>query len=271
MTNVLEKIVAQKLTEIEAAKRAHPREQLVEHLAAAPPVRDFAGALTGKARVTGAKMHVIAEVKKASPSAGLIRKDFDPVAIALEYERHGASCVSVLTDEHFFQGSLDDLVAVRRAVTLPLLRKDFLLDRYQVLEARVAGADCVLLIAECLDECRLRDLYFYASELGMEALIEIYDPENLDRVLDLGPSLIGINNRNLRTFVTDLDHSIRLRERIPAGCTLVSESGIHQRADVVRLENAGISAMLVGETLMRSADIGRKLQELLGTERKHVS
>ena len=265
MTDVLNRIVEQKLIEIEAAKRARPWEQLQERLTAAPSVRDFRAALThapGPAH-SARRMHVIAEVKKASPSAGLICPDFDPIRIAREYERHGAACVSVLTDEHFFQGHLDHLISVRRAIALPVLRKDFLLDRYQVLEARVAGADCVLLIAECLDDCRMRDLYFYASELGMDALIEIYDPDNLERVLDLEPALIGVNNRNLRTFVTDVDHSIRLRDRIPANCLLVSESGIHQRADVERLEAAGIQAMLVGETLMRAPDIGRKLSELL--------
>jgi indole-3-glycerol phosphate synthase len=169
----------------------------------------------------------------------------------------------VLTDEHFFQGHLDYLTAVRAAVKLPVLRKDFLLDPYQVLEARVAGADCVLLIAECLDDCRMRDLYFYAAELGMESLIEIYDPDNLERVLKLEPSLLGINNRNLKTMVTDLEHTLSLRDRIPAHCVLVSESGIRSRHEVERLERAGVQAILVGETLMRSADIGGKVDELL--------
>jgi indole-3-glycerol phosphate synthase len=232
---------------------------LSRQLGAAPPVRDFAGGLR-----LGSGVHVIAEVKKASPSVGLIRADFNPVAIARTYAANGAACISVLTDRTFFQGSLDDLVAVRNAVAIPVLRKDFFLDRYQVLEARVAGADCILLIAECLDDCRLRDLYFYASELGMESLIEIYEAENLDRVLKLGPALVGINNRNLRTFVTDLGHSIALAPRVPSDCVLVSESGIHTRADVVRLEQAGIHAILVGETLMRADDIGEKLRDLLG-------
>jgi indole-3-glycerol phosphate synthase len=259
IVNVLEEIVAEKRNEIDSARRARPVESLRERLAAAPPVRDFAAALR-----SGAGMRVIAEVKKASPSAGLIRADFDPIAVARTYAEHGAACISVLTDGPFFQGSLDDLIAVRSAVSIPLLRKDFMLDRYQVLEARVSGADCILLIAECLDDCTLRELYFYASELGMESLIEIYDPENLDRVAKLEPALVGINNRNLRTFVTDLGHSLALRSRVPADCVVVSESGIHTRADVERLEQAGIRAMLVGETLMRSPDIGAKLRELLG-------
>ncbi|HTI50178.1 MAG TPA: indole-3-glycerol phosphate synthase TrpC, partial [Planctomycetaceae bacterium] len=252
MADVLQKIVAHKRGEIAAAKMARPAEALAERLPLAPPVRDFAAALR-----QGQGVRIIAEVKKASPSAGVIRADFDPVAIARTYERHGAACLSVLTDEHFFHGHLDYLTAIRHEVSLPILRKDFLLDRYQVLEARAAGADCILLIAECLDDCALRDLYFYASELGMESLIEIYDPENLDRVLKLEPALVGINNRNLRTFVTDLNHSIRLKELVPASCTVVSESGIHRRADVERLAQAGIRAILVGETLMRAPDIGR--------------
>jgi indole-3-glycerol phosphate synthase len=258
--DVLEKIIAEKHQEIAAAKRARPVEMLSAQLVAAPPIRDFAAALR-----SGSEMHVIAEVKKASPSAGLIRAAFDPVAIASTYAANGAACISVLTDRPFFQGSLDDLVAVRNAVAVPVLRKDFFLDRYQVLEARVAGAYCILLIAECLDDCRLRDLYFYAGELGMESLIEIYEAENLDRVLKLGPALVGINNRNLRTFVTDLGHSIALAPRVPADCILVSESGIHTPGDVARLEQAGIRAILVGETLMRATDIGAKLRELLGS------
>jgi indole-3-glycerol phosphate synthase len=210
VSNVLENIVAHKRQEIEAAKRARPSESLRERLASAPAVRDFAGALR-----QGPGVRVIAEVKKASPSAGLIRADFDPVRIARTYAAHGAACLSVLTDEKFFQGSLADLSAVRDSVSIPVLRKDFMLDRYQVLEARVAGADCILLIAECLDDCGLRDLYFYASELGMDSLIEIYEPDNLDRVLKLEPAVVGINNRDLKSFVTDLAHSIRLAERVP--------------------------------------------------------
>lgn len=258
MSDVLEKIVAEKRKEVDAAKCARPFAALRERLSSAPPVRDFVAALR-----TGGGMRVIAEVKKASPSAGLIRADFDPVAIARTYEANGAACLSVLTDGPFFQGSLLDLTAVRNAVSIPVLRKDFLIDRYQVLEARLAGADCVLLIAECLDDCTLRELYFYASELGMESLIEIYEPENLDRVLKLEPSLLGINNRNLRTLVVDLGHSIALAPRVPADCLLVSESGIHSRSDVQRLHAAGIRALLVGETLMRAPDIGAKLRELL--------
>ncbi len=258
MSDILQEIVAHKRTEVDRAKRLCPAPTLEARLADAPPVRGFVASLEAHAPIA-----LIAEVKRASPSAGVIRDEFDPVKTATAYERHGAACISVLTDEKYFQGSLDDLVAVRRAVGLPVLRKDFLIDRYQVLEARAAGADCVLLIAECLDDCRLRDLYFYASELGMDALIELYEVENLDRVLKLEPPLIGINNRNLRTFVTDLEHTIGLAPRIVPQSLLVSESGIRTRNDVLQLKEAGVRAILVGETLMRSDDVGGKIGELL--------
>jgi indole-3-glycerol phosphate synthase len=258
MSDILREIVAHKRTEVDRAKRLCPAPTLEARLADAPPVRGFVASLEAHAPIA-----LIAEVKRASPSAGVIRGEVDPVKTATAYERHGAACISVLTDERYFQGSLDDLVAVRRAVGLPVLRKDFLIDRYQVLEARAAGADCVLLIAECLDDCRLRDLYFYASELGMDALIELYEVENLDRVLKLEPPLIGINNRNLRTFVTDLEHTIGLAPRIAPQSLLVSESGIRTRSDVLQLKEAGVRAILVGETLMRSDDVGEKIGELL--------
>lgn len=259
MSDILDEIVAHKREEIAAARHARPAAELENALDTAPPVRDFAAALRAKH-----PLGLIAEVKRASPSAGLIREDFDPAHIARIYEQHGAGCISVLTDEHFFQGSLQYLRDIRAAVSVPLLRKDFILDRYQVLEARAAGADCVLLIAECLDQPTLADLHDGIVELGMQALIEIYDPENLDRVLSVRPALLGINNRNLKTFVTDLDHSIRLRPRVPEDVLLVSESGIHSRNDVMRLQDAGIHAILVGETLMRANDIGARVGELLG-------
>ena len=211
-------------------------------------------------------MRLIAEVKKASPSAGVIRADFEPVSIARTYQAHGASCLSVLTDVPYFQGHLSYLGAIRAAVVIPLLRKDFLIDEYQVVEARVAGADCVLLIAEILDDPTLRALLERARSLGMDALVELHDAENLDRVLAAGADLVGINNRDLRTFRTDLEHSVRLRERVPPGVTLVAESGIHTRADVERLEAAGIDAILVGESLMRADDIGRAVENLLGLD-----
>ncbi len=256
--NVLAKILEHKRGEIAAAKVVRPAEQLQAELASAAPVRDFVAALRAAPDIG-----LIAEVKKASPSAGIIRADFDPVEIAKIYQSSGASCLSVLTDEHFFQGRLEYLKGIRKVASVPLLRKDFLIDRYQVLEARAAGADCVLLIAECLDDCTLRDLYFFASELGMDALIEIYDPENLDRVLKLDPPLVGVNNRDLRTFVVELDHTLQIVPKVPQSTLLVSESGIKTRADIERLKEAGVGAILVGESLMRSADIGAAVRELV--------
>jgi indole-3-glycerol phosphate synthase len=257
--NVLSRIIDRKKIEIAEARHVRPIEALQDQLSAAPPVRDFVAALRANPDIG-----LIAEVKKGSPSAGILRSDFDPVAIARTYEQHAASCLSVLTDETFFHGHLDHLKAVRNAVNIPVLRKDFLIDRYQILEARVSGADCVLLIAECLDDCQLRDLYFYASELGMESLIEIYDFENVDRVLRMEPALMGINNRDLRTFVTDLNRTCELGPRIPSTTLLVSESGIKNRADVDFVKAGGARAVLIGETFMRSPDIGTAVDQLLG-------
>ena len=257
--NILTQIVDHKRAEVAEAKRRCPPEILQEQLTSAPPVRDFVAALQADRDVG-----LIAEVKRGSPSAGVIRPDFDPVQIALTYERHGASCLSVLTDERFFLGHLDYLRSIRKAVNIPVLRKDFMIDRYQVLEARVAGADCILLIAECLDDCHLRDLYFYASELGMESLIELYDAENLDRVLRLEPALLGINNRDLRTFETDLERTAQLARHVPSTTLLVSESGIKTREDIDRVKAGGARAILVGESLMRSPDIGSAIDTLMG-------
>jgi indole-3-glycerol phosphate synthase len=256
---VLDKIVATKRREIADARERVSLADLESRLAEAPPVRDFFGALAA-----GGAIKLIAEVKKASPSAGVIRSDFDPATIARTYERHGASCISVLTDETYFQGHLDYLRQVRSSVGLPVLRKDFILDSYQLLEARAAGADAVLLIAECLDDCQVRKLHNEALELGMAPLVELYDPENLDRVLEAGATLVGVNNRDLRTFEVDLDHTLRLRDRVPDHCVMVSESGIKTHADVSRLQAAGIDAILVGESLMRESDIGAAVDRLLG-------
>ncbi len=257
MKDVLAEIVDHKRKEIALAQEARPFADLITQLSEAPPIRDFASQLR-----RSYPLGVIAEVKKASPSAGIIREDFHPVEIAKTYAAHGAACISVLTDERFFQGHLNFLYAIRKAVDLPLLRKDFILDRYQIAEARLAGADCVLLIAECLNEDELRDLYHYTHELGMQALIELYEESNLERVLDLEPELVGVNNRNLRSFETDLWHSIRLRRRVPEGSLFVSESGIRNSEDTQLLMNNGIHAILVGESLMRSPEIGAALLEL---------
>jgi indole-3-glycerol phosphate synthase len=256
---ILDRIVATKRREIAERKSQQPIERLKQAVAAAPPPRDFFAALSGSGPI-----RLIAEVKKASPSKGLIRTDFDPVEIALTYQQHGAACLSVLTDDPFFQGSLEHLRAVRARVGLPVLRKDFILDPYQLLEARAAGADAVLLIAECLDDCGLRSLHNRALELDLTPLVELYEPANLPRVLEAGATLIGVNNRDLRTFEVNLEHTLKLREQIPDHCLLVAESGIRTREDVLRLQDAGVNAMLVGETLMASTDIGAAVDRLLG-------
>ena len=256
---ILDKIMATKRRALAECRERAPLAGLERRLADAPPVRDFFAAIAAEGLI-----RLIAEVKKASPSAGVIRADFDPVAIARIYEQHGAACVSVLTDEPYFQGRLEYLSAVRAAVALPVLRKDFILDSYQLVEARVAGADAVLLIAECLDDCQLRKLHNETIELGMTPLVELYEPKNLPRVIATGAALIGVNNRNLHTFEVSLDHTLRLRDAIPDECALVSESGIKTRADVERLEAADVNAILVGESLMREADIGVAVDRLLG-------
>lgn len=261
MGNILEEIVARKRREIGAARDRVPEEELEQHLPSALPLRDFRAALE---RPNG--VQVIAEIKKASPSAGILRADFDPVAIARAYESHGAAAISVLTDAPYFQGQLSHLEAVRDAVQVPLLRKDFILERYQLLEARLAGADAVLLIAEILPGEGLARLLHEAEALGLQALVELYDADQLPRVLDSGARLIGINNRDLRTFQTRIEHTIMLAAGLSVDCCLVSESGIRMRQDVVRLGEAGVRAVLVGETLMRAPAVGPKLLELLGRE-----
>jgi indole-3-glycerol phosphate synthase len=258
---ILDRIVAAKREEVARAKAAIPLVELRAQLAAAPPLREFFSPLAA-----GGPIKLIAEVKKASPSKGIIRADFDPVAIARTYEVHGATCLSVLTDATYFQGSLDYLRQIRQAVRIPVLRKDFILDSYQLVEARVAGADAVLLIAECLDDCNLRKLHNEAVELGLTPLVEFYEPANLERVMAAGAQLIGVNNRDLRTFEVDLGHTIRMREKVPLDVVLVGESGIYTREDALRLQAAGIDAMLVGESLMREPDLGQAVDRLLGKE-----
>ncbi len=255
--SILDEIVDKKRLEIQQRQQTVSESELERQLENAPPIRDFGGVLNVPGQV-----QVIAEVKKASPSAGIIRKDFDPVQIAQIYADNGAAAISVLTDAPFFQGELSYLRQIRQAVTPPLLRKDFLLERYQLLEARVAGADAVLLIAEILPGNQLAELLRETWALGMEALVELYDAENLPRVVEAGAQIIGINNRNLRTFVTKLEHTLELADQIPPDRCLVSESGIRTQEDIERLQQAGVKAVLIGETLMRSEDIGAKLWEL---------
>ena len=262
MNTVLDRIVAHKRIEIARDQARCSVAQLQGLLADAPPVRPFFDALAAPGPIK-----LIAEVKKASPSKGIIRADFHPVEIAQTYEARGATCLSVLTDEAFFQGHLDYLRDIRRNVGLPVLRKDFILDSYQLLQARAAGADAVLLIAECLDDCHLRKLHNEALALGMAPLVEFYDVANLPRVLEAGAQLIGVNNRDLRSFHTDLNHTIRMRDQIPASCVVVGESGIQGPEDVKRLAEAGVDAILVGEHLMASADIGAAVTQLLSSTR----
>lgn len=259
MIEILSKIVKAKKEEVEEAIRARPLRDLMKKADSAPPTKDFVSPLKGNGGI-----RLIAEVKKASPSKGVIRKDFDPVAIAKGYEAAGASCISVLTDERFFQGSLDYLSAIRESVALPLLRKDFIVHPYQVFEARVAGADAVLLIAECLNRQELRGLYQLVNDLNMTALVELHEPSNLDNVLNTGTELIGVNNRNLENFEVDLSHTVRVRAKIPTDKTVVGESGIHTREDAIYLQDNNIQAMLVGESLMRQPDVKTAASILLG-------
>ncbi|MDP7015714.1 MAG: indole-3-glycerol phosphate synthase TrpC [Pirellulaceae bacterium] len=259
MATILDKIVVRKREEIAARQAALDATELRARVADAPPVRDFLAALSRPGPI-----RLIAEIKKASPSQGVLREDFDPVEIAKIYEAHGAACLSVLTDEPFFQGKLDYLTAARSHVQIPVLRKDFILDTYQLLEARAAGADAVLLIAECLDDGSLRELHDEARRLGMTPLVELYEPDNLERVVAAGATLIGVNNRDLRTFAVDLQHTVRMRGKVPPDCVFVGESGIENRADVEMLEIAGVDAILVGGGLMSQPDIGAAVDRLMG-------
>lgn len=258
MSTVLNDIVQHKREEVAAAKLRTAFRDVEARAADAPPPRCFRTALE-----SGLRPGLIAEVKKASPSAGIIREDFDPVTIAQAYESAGANCLSVLTDEKYFQGHLEFLREIRREVQIPVMRKEFIIDRYQIAEARAAGADCVLLIAECLTDEELNELHQYAHELGMHTLIELYEPGNLARVLSTGGTLIGINNRDLRTFVTSLEHTFELMADIPDNVLLVSESGIRTHEDILRLREAGVGGVLVGESLMRQPDIVAAVSSLM--------
>ena len=260
MTDILNRILARKAEEV-AERRAHvPESELVARIAGLPPTRGFAAAI--EAKIDAGLPAVIAEVKKASPSKGLIRADFDPVAIAKSYEAAGAACLSVLTDSDFFQGSEAFLQQAREACSLPVLRKDFIIDPYQVYEARAIGADCILLIVSALDDDVLLQFSLLAAELDMDVLCEVHDEEELERALALPVPLIGVNNRNLRSFETSLETSLALQELIEYDRILVAESGIHTVEDVARLREGGIQAFLVGEAFMRADDPGGELRRL---------
>jgi len=263
MADILERIVAVKREELAAARAARSLASWradAEARTAVGDLRDFVGAL--RARVAAGGAAVIAEIKKASPSKGVLREHFVPAQIAAGYERGGAACLSVLTDRRFFQGDDAYLQQARAACSLPVLRKDFIVDEYQVVQARALGADCVLLIAACLDEARLADLEAAARALGLAVLVEVHDGAELDRALALTTPLIGINNRDLRSFEVALDTTLALRGRVGADRLLVTESGILVRADVLRMRAAGVHAFLVGEAFMRAADPGAALAAL---------
>jgi indole-3-glycerol phosphate synthase len=260
MSDILRKIVAVKREEIAAARRRRDEASLRRDAELLGGQRDFIGAL--RATIAAGRAGVIAEVKKASPSKGVLRERFVPAEIAASYERGGAACLSVLTDVQFFQGSGEFLQEARAACVLPVLRKDFMVDAYQVFEARAMGADCILLIAACLDDAQMADLEAQAQALGMAVLVEVHDGRELDRALRLQTPLVGINNRNLRSFEVTLDTTLGLLAQVPADRLLVTESGILAAADVARMRSAGVNAFLVGEAFMRAEDPGGALAAL---------
>jgi len=261
MASILDKIVAYKREEVAAAKAKVSRRDAEELAQSASPVRDFFGALTQKWAYETPGL--IAEVKKASPSKGLIRADFDPAAIATAYERGGAACLSVLTDAPSFQGSREALIAARGATTLPVLRKDFMVDPYQAIESRAMGADCILVIMACTSDALAGELMEAAEALGMDALVEVHNEDELIRAVSLQADLIGINNRDLNSFETKLETTEQLAPLISPGTIVISESGIDKSSDIVRLMQAGAHAFLVGESLMRKADVEEATRTLL--------
>ena len=260
MSDILEKIVAVKRQEVAAALARKPLSAMRADAESRVLTRDFVGAM--RAKIAAGLPAVIAEVKKASPSKGILRPDFIPADIAQSYAEHGAACLSVLTDQQFFQGSIDYLKQARASCDLPVLRKDFMVDPYQVYEARAMGADCILLIAACLDDAQMQSLEALAMSLDMAVLVEVHDGAELQRALQLKTPLLGINNRNLKTFDVSLDTTLGLIKDVPAGHLLVTESGISTVADVQRMRAAGVQAFLVGEVFMRADEPGHALAEL---------
>ncbi|MGV3494990.1 MAG: indole-3-glycerol phosphate synthase TrpC [Ramlibacter sp.] len=262
MADILDKIVAVKREEVAAAKKRVSLEAMREDALGRVLTRDFEGAL--RAKIAAGRAAVIAEIKKASPSKGVLRPDFIPADIAQSYAEHGAACLSVLTDRQFFQGQPDYLKQARASCDLPVLRKDFLVDPYQVYESRVMGADCILLIAACLSDAQMAELEAIARSLDMAVLVEVHDREELQRALKLRTRLVGINNRDLRTFEVSLDTTLGMLPEVPADRLLVTESGILQREDVQRMRAAGVHAFLVGEAFMRAEEPGEALAALFG-------
>ena len=264
MSDILNKILARKAEEIAERRARMSLDVLKQRVTAATPARGFVNAIRKK--ISAGQPAVIAEIKKASPSKGLLRADFRPADIAKSYEVGGAACLSVLTDIDFFQGADEYLQQARAACSLPVLRKDFTIDPYQIIEARALGADCILLIVAALDDRLLSELAATARQQGLDVLVEVHDAAELERALKLDVALIGINNRNLRTFETHLETTLDLLGRIPGDRVVVTESGIHTPADVARMRAAGVNAFLVGEAFMKAADPGSKLRELFGAK-----
>lgn len=262
MSDILEKIVAVKHQEVTAAKKRKSLEVVRADAESRVLTRDFVGAL--RAKIAAGKPAVIAEVKKASPSKGVIRADFIPADIAQSYAEHGAACLSVLTDKQFFQGEADYLKQARASCQLPVLRKDFMVDPYQIYESRAMGADCILLIAACLDDAQMKEFEAIALGLDMAVLVEVHDAAELARALRLRTPLVGINNRNLKTFEVSLDTTLTLKAQVPADRLLITESGINTREDVLRMGAAGVGAFLVGEAFMRAPEPGEALEALFG-------
>ncbi len=266
MSDILQRILSVKAEEIAQARRVRSEADVRRDAEAAPKARDFVGALRSK--IAAGLPAVIAEIKKASPSKGVLRDPFDPAEIARSYARHGAACLSVLTDRIFFQGSDEHLSLARKASGLPALRKDFVIDPYQVYEARALGADCILLIVAALDPVRMGELEAQAAALGMAVLVEVHDRRELDLALALGTPLVGINNRDLRSFRTRLETTLELQPLVPEPRIAVTESGILSVSDVTRLQDAGVPAFLVGEAFMRASDPGLELKRLFGISLK---
>lgn len=260
--DILKRIVQRKHEEIAERQSSASIESLQAQANEADPSRGFCRAI--RERLSAGESAVVAEIKKASPSKGVIREHFEPAEIAISYERGGAACLSVLTDADYFQGSEAALISARNACSLPVIRKDFIVDRYQVVEARAIGADCILLIVAALDDARLLELYEQAVALGMDVLVEVHDAQELHRALALDPMLLGINNRDLRTFDVSLTTTETLLSEIPDDTVVVTESGIVQHADVSRMRNAGVNAFLVGEAFMRAEDPGAALKAMFG-------
>ncbi len=262
MSDILDKIVAVKHQEVAAARKRKSLEAVRADAESRVLTRDFVGAL--RAKVTSGKPAVIAEVKKASPSKGVLRQDFIPADIAQSYAEFGAACLSVLTDVQFFQGQVDYLKQARASCQLPVLRKDFMVDAYQIYESRAMGADAILLIAACLDDAQMREFEAIARSLDMAVLVEVHDQPEMERALKLKTPLVGVNNRNLKTFEVSLDTTLALKSMVPADRLLVTESGIHTRDDVLRMGAAGVNAFLVGEAFMRAPEPGEALAALFG-------